>query len=106
MKLKNNIISPPILRISDEKDKERHADWLELFFDLIFAAAISQLALNLSSDYSFINFLESIPLFFVIWWGWVGHTFYLSRFGTDDILHRILTMLQMLTVAALAANVQ
>lgn len=106
MKLKNNIISPPILRISDEENKERHADWLELFFDLIFVAAISQLALNLSSDYSFINFLESIPLFFVIWWGWVGHTFYLSRFGTDDILHRILTMLQMLTVAALAANVQ
>lgn len=42
----------------------------------------------------------------MIWWGWVGQTFYLSRFGTDDLFHRILTMLQMLIVAALAVNVR
>ena len=62
-----------------------HADWLELLFDLIFVAAISQLALNLTADYSPIIFLEYIPVFFAVWWSWVGHTFYLSRFGADDM---------------------
>ncbi|MDP1551699.1 MAG: low temperature requirement protein A [Methanobacteriaceae archaeon] len=104
MKLRKDIILPPSLRISDDGE-ERHAEWLELFYDLVFVAAISIISLNLSSDYSFHGFLKSIPLFFVIWWGWVGHTFYLTRFGTDDILNRFLTMLQMIVVAALAVNV-
>jgi low temperature requirement protein LtrA len=75
-------------------------------FDLIFVAAISQLALNISQNYSFISFIASIPLFFTIWWGWIGHTFYLSRFGTDDVLHRFYTMAQMVAVAALTINVK
>lgn len=104
MKLRKDIIKPPSLPMGSDSE-ERHADWLELLYDLVFVAAISILALNLSSNYSFVSFLESIPLFFVIWWGWVGHTFYLSRFGTDDIFHRILTLLQMLAVAFLAENV-
>lgn len=105
MKLRKDIILPPRLRSRDEGE-ERHAEWLELLYDLVFVATISILALNLSSDYSFYKFLLSIPLFFVIWWGWVGHTFYLTRFGTDDLFNRFLTMLQMIAVAAMAVNVE
>ncbi len=106
MKLRKDFIVLPTLRSDDDQSLEKHADWLELFFDLIFVAAISQLALNLSGNYSAITFLESLPLFFAIWWGWTGHTFYLDRFGTDDILNRVLTMVQMIVVASLAINVK
>lgn len=106
MKLRKDFIVMPILRSSLDDVDEKHADWLELLFDLIFVAAISQLALNLSGNYSAITFLESLPLFFAIWWGWAGHTFYLDRFGTDDILNRALTMLQMVVVASLAINIK
>jgi low temperature requirement protein LtrA len=106
MKLRKDFIVLPTLRSDDDQSLEKHADWLELFFDLIFVAAISQLALNLSGNYSAITFLESLPLFFAIWWGWTGHTFYLDRFGTDDILNRFLTMAQMVVVASLAINVK
>jgi low temperature requirement protein LtrA len=106
MKLRKDFIVLPTLRSSDDQSLEKHADWLELLFDLIFVAAISQIALNLSGNYSTITFLESLPLFFAIWWGWSGHTFYLDRFGTDDIFHRILTMIQMVVVASLAINVR
>ncbi len=105
MKIRKDIILPPRLRSIDEEE-ERHAEWLELLYDLVFVAAVSILALNLSLDYSFTGLLKSIPLFFVIWWGWVGHTFYLTRFGTDDLLNRFLTMLQMIAVASLAVNVK
>ncbi len=106
MKLRKDFIVLPTLRSGDDQSLEKHADWLELLFDLIFVAAISQIALNLSNNYSAITFLESLPLFFAIWWGWCGHTFYLDRFGTDDIYNRILTMAQMVVVASLAINVK
>jgi len=105
MKLRKDLIQPPRLHWEDD-DEERHSNWLELLFDLIFVAAVSQLALNLNANYSFIAFLEFIPLFFAIWWGWLGHTVYLSRFGTDDVLHRFYTMAQILVVASLAINIK
>ena len=106
MKLRKDFVVLPTLRSNDDQSLEKHSDWLELLYDLIFVAAISQIALNLSANYTPITFLESIPLFFAIWWGWSGHTFYLDRFGTDDILNRVLTMLQMVVVASLAVNVR
>ncbi len=106
MKFRKDFVVLPTLRSDDDQSSEKHADWLELLFDLIFVAAISQIALNLSGNYSPITFLESLPLFFAIWWGWTGHTFYLDRFGTDDILNRVLTMAQMVVVASLTINVK
>jgi low temperature requirement protein LtrA len=103
MKLRKDLIKPPILNFEDDNE-ERHANWLELLFDLIFVAALSIFALELNSNYSFTTFLLSIPIFFAIWWGWLGHTIYLSRFGTDDISHRIYTMAQMVVVAFMAIN--
>lgn len=106
MRLRKDLIIKPNLNAPYDEESERHADWLELLFDLIFVAAISQLALNLTADYSPIIFLEYIPVFFAVWWSWVGHTFYLSRFGADDMFNRFLTMLQILVVAMMTVNVK
>jgi low temperature requirement protein LtrA len=106
MKFRKDIIKRPELLSELNKDEERHADWLELLYDLVLVAAVSQLAFFESANYSLIGFLGSIPLFFVIWWGWVGHTFYLSRFGTNDVFHRIFTFAQMLAIGGLAVTVK
>ncbi|MGZ7116914.1 MAG: low temperature requirement protein A, partial [Methanobacterium sp.] len=66
MRFRTDILMPPQLRSEIDGDSERHADWLELLFDLIFVAAISQVSLSLSANYSFEGFLISIPLFFVV----------------------------------------
>lgn len=50
MKLRKDFIVLPTLRSTDDQRIERHADWLELLFDLIFVAAISQVATNLSGN--------------------------------------------------------
>lgn len=96
---------PPRLRTVGEGEEERRATWLELFYDLIFVAAIAQVAHSLSEHLSLSGFFGYVLLFVPIWWCWVGATFYATRFDTDDLGHRLLTLLQMIAIAALAVNV-
>jgi low temperature requirement protein LtrA len=82
----------------------RRASWLELFFDLIFVAAISQVGIPLGEDYSLHGLARYALMFLLIWWGWFGHTMYSTRFDADDVLHRLLTLAQIFAAAAMAAN--
>jgi len=85
-------------------DAGRKVTWLELFFDLIFVAAVAQVAEPLRHDYSLAEVVRFTPLFVLIWWAWAGHTFFSTRFATDDGVQRGLTFLQIFAVAAMAAN--
>jgi low temperature requirement protein LtrA len=89
----------------NNNNTQRHATWLELFYDLIFVVVISQLAHNLDLDFSFYGFLSFLALFVPVWWSWTGAAFYATRFDTDDLGHRLLILLQMIGAAALAVNV-
>ncbi|BAY24946.1 low temperature requirement A [Calothrix sp. NIES-2100] len=96
---------PPRLRIGEDSGEERRATWLELFYDLIFVVAIAELAHNLSKDVSLLGVLGYVALFIPIWSCWLGATFYANLFDTDDLGDRLLTLVQMMMIAALAINV-
>lgn len=95
---------PPRLRISGS-DEERHATWMELFYDLLFAAVVAQLSLQLSQDISPRGLISFGALFVPVWWAWIGQAFYATRFDTDDLGHRLFIIVQMCAVAAMAVNV-
>ena len=82
----------------------RKVTWLELFFDLVFAAAVAQVAGPLRDDYSVAGLIRFTILFVLIWWAWTGHAVFSTRFDSDDGVHRTLTFLQMFAVAVMAAN--
>jgi low temperature requirement protein LtrA len=82
----------------------RKVTWLELFFDLIFVAAITQVAEPLREHYSFAELARLTPLFLLICWAWKGQAVFATRFGGDAVADRAVTLVQMFTVAALAAN--
>jgi low temperature requirement protein LtrA len=82
----------------------RKVTWIELFFDLIFVAAVSQVAAPLRDQYSLMGLTRFTPLFVLIWWAWTGHTLFSSRFDTDDAVQRVLTLAQIFAVAVMAAN--
>ncbi len=82
--------------------RERHPTWLELFYDLVFVVAISKLSSTLATDVSWAGFGRFALLFVPIWWAWVGQTFYLTCFDTDDLRQRLNTIAQMAFVAVLA----
>jgi low temperature requirement protein LtrA len=86
---------PTQLRQDAEDESERRATWLELFYDLIFVAAMGELAHTLSAHLNLKGILEFVFLFVPIWWCWVGATFYSTRFDNDSLTDRILTLIQM-----------
>jgi low temperature requirement protein LtrA len=86
-------------------EKERHASWLENFYDLIVAIVVFQLSSILNHNVSVSGFLAFIALFVPVFWSWIGVTFYNSRFETDDLGHRLLTLLQMAAAAFMAVCV-
>jgi low temperature requirement protein LtrA len=97
-------LEPPRLRTL-EADEERRATWLELFLDLVFVAAIAEVASTLSADPTAAGFGRFLALFLPIGWAWAGFTFYATRFDTDDLVYRLLTLLGMFAVAGLASTV-
>jgi low temperature requirement protein LtrA len=92
------------LRARSTGEAGRKVTWLELFFDLIFVAAVAQVAEPLRDHYSLVGLLRFAPLFVLIWWAWTGHAVFSTRFDTDDVVQRGLTLVQMFAVAAMAAN--
>ncbi len=98
----HRLVTPVRLRSAGEA--ERKVTWLELFFDLIFVAAVAQVAEPLRHDYSLGELVRLTPLLALIWWAWTGHTFFSTRFDIDDGIQRGLTFLQIFAVAVMAAN--
>ena len=99
-------LARPLTVRSLNVETTRKVTWLELFFDLIFVAAVSQVAAPLRADYSLAGLVRFAPLFALIWWAWTGNTVFSTRFDTDDIVQRGLTLVQMFAVAVMAANAQ
>lgn len=95
-------IRPPRLRTVEEE--ERTATWLELFYDLIFVAAVAALGVHLASDPSLGQWISYAAYFALIWWLWASHTFYADRFDTDDLVYRLIATGQMVAIAFLAAS--
>jgi low temperature requirement protein LtrA len=90
--------------VTSSGDHGRKVTWVELFFDLIFVAAVAQVAAPLHEQYSLTGLVRFTPLFVLIWWAWTGHTLFSTRFRTDDVVQRVLTLAQIFAVAVMAAN--
>jgi low temperature requirement protein LtrA len=96
---------PPRLHKQEEEEGERRATWTELFFDLVFAVAVFEFGRQLLEDASLEQVVRIAALVVPVWWVWIGHTVYNTRFDTDDTLHRLLTFGMMLAVAGMALMV-
>ncbi len=94
-------LQPPRLRTLSEEG-ERHASWLELFFDLVFVVAITELSSQLVIDHSAGGFLRFAALFIPVFVAWQGYMAYATRFDTDDLAFRVAYFAAMLSIAAMA----
>ena len=100
-----------ITRMTARKTDEAHraSSPLELLFDLVFVAAIAQVAAQLAHAIADGHALETLGpylmVFFAIWWAWMNFTWFASAYDTDDVPYRALVLVQMAGVLILAAGV-
>ena len=98
-------LEPPRLRTTADPHEQRHATWFEIFFDLVFAAAVGQLGVALARHPSAPVFARFAALFVVVVWAWVLYTLYANRFDTDDLIFRLAKSGAMLAIAAIAVTI-
>jgi low temperature requirement protein LtrA len=94
-------------RSTDES--HRASSPLELLFDLTFVVAVASITAELAHGIADGHALEALTpflqVFFAIWWAWMNFTWFASSYDTDDVLYRVLTLVQMAGVLVLAAGV-
>jgi low temperature requirement protein LtrA len=91
---------PP--RPHGETVADRTVSFLELFYDLVYVAVISQAAHHLAEHVSFRGFAEFSVIFGLIWIAWVNGSLYLELHGREDGRTRSIVFVQMGILVLLA----
>ncbi len=79
---------------------------LELFFDLVFVFALTQVTALLAEDLTWVGMLRGFAVLAVIWWAWVGYSWLTNSIRIDDdISSRLVLLMAMaaMLVVGLAA---
>ncbi|MEI5907905.1 low temperature requirement protein A [Bacillus spongiae] len=88
--------------------EEKKVTWLELFYDLVYVAAIATTTHVLihvedgviHAEYIFKFFIMMIP----IWGAWTGQTVFINRFGKDFVHQRLFMIMQMFFVLIMTSS--
>ncbi|UCG25499.1 MAG: low temperature requirement protein A [Chloroflexota bacterium] len=94
-----------LLRIHTVPDEGKGSTWLQLFFDLVYVAILVELGNRLSHDLTLEGAVEFAFLFIPIWWSWLEFVLYGRYFPVDDIGQRVLTVLYMGFMLAMAFEI-
>lgn len=85
-----------IPHVIERSGTERHATWLELFFDLAYVAVVAQLTYFLIEHHTIQDFVMFAFLFLVVFTSWFNPTILKNIHEEEDTLFRLATQLQML----------
>ncbi len=99
--MRNRWFHAPLLHTPNQ-EMEKKVSWLELFYDLIFVAAIIQLGNVLAANVASGGFGIFAGLFVPLWLAWAGFTFFMNRFSLDDFAHRLTVFVAMFSVGGMA----
>jgi low temperature requirement protein LtrA len=81
---------------------EQMGAWIELFFDLVFVAAILVFSSAVSHLHDVARIAWVVAVFAAVWWVWLSTTMFTNRFRMTDVGHRLLVLAQMILVALVA----
>jgi low temperature requirement protein LtrA len=76
--------------------------WVELFYDLVFVAAILVLSAAASHLEDGIRVARIVAVFIGLWSVWLATTFFANRYRVQDMTHRLLVLAQMFIVVLVA----
>jgi low temperature requirement protein LtrA len=71
------------------EEDEVQVTWAELFFDLVFVFAVTEVSTLLRGDHSWLGVLHAAVVFVPIYWVWVGTCVYANTHDIDKVLDRL-----------------
>ena len=93
----------------DPHEEHRVSTPLELLTDLCFVVAVAQASAGLhhaiAEDHVAHGVISFLLAFFAIWWTWLNFTWFASAYDNDDVIYRLLTIVQIVGVLVLAAGI-
>jgi hypothetical protein len=84
---------------------EQRVTPLELFFDLVFVFALTQVTVFLTAHLTWIGMLQGVALLAALWWAWVGYSWLTNAVPAEEAIPArlvILTAMAAMLVASLA----
>ena len=95
--------SPEHLR--QHTGEEQRATWLELFFDLVFVFAVTQLSHLLLAHLTIHGALQTLFLLLVVWWAWIYTTWMTNWFDPDSVPVRLVLLVVMAASLLMAVSI-
>src|SRR3954470_6596862 len=77
---------------SREPDEEQHASNLELFYDLVFVLAVTQISHLLLGELTWAGAARSLLVLLVVWWAWNYTTWVTNALDPDAVVVRLLVL--------------
>jgi low temperature requirement protein LtrA len=95
---------PPATAAPREPEREQRVNALELFFDLVFVFAITQVTGYISADPTWTRLLQGMAILTVLWWAWGCYAWLGNTAGSDEGAFRVtmLTAMAAMLIAAIA----
>src|SRR4051812_30196457 len=88
---------------SDDQAGPKSEGNLELFFDLVFTFAMSQVTQLMLHDMSARGFGRAALALLAVWWAWVGYTWLINTFDTANVRHEAVVIGAMAAMLVAAA---
>jgi low temperature requirement protein LtrA len=75
-----------------EAEEERRTSYLELFFDLVFVFAVTQVTALVAHDPTAHGFAHGALAFGLVWWAWSGYAWMTNAIDVESPLVRVLVL--------------
>jgi low temperature requirement protein LtrA len=72
--------------------EEQGVTFVELFFDLVFVFAVTQVTAELAHDLTPGGVIRALIVFWLVWWAWTQYTWTLNEADTEHTWVRLLTL--------------
>lgn len=82
--------------------EEPRASWLELFYDLLFVANLTEFTHShpITGSEALAHY---IGWFVVMWWSWAGQAFWAARYDMDDLFTKVMKLIEFCALISFGA---
>jgi low temperature requirement protein LtrA len=80
----------PLVRETTAEEEERKTSYLELFFDLVFVFAFTQVTALITEDPSVQGFARSALVLAMVWWAWSAYAWMTNAIDVDNTVTRLI----------------